>query len=326
MVDGAPTFQYVANGLTERLDRSVLVAHNISFDQRMISHEYNRMGAVFNPGIGVCTLHLTGEKLILAAKRFGIKYENHHSALADARTTAEIFKLLFEEYKGEMAPMSITELDAPPCEDVVVRNSVLENVVTKKSLIEQICIHTRFPTTEEDILQYLDMLNSILADLTISAGEQNQVNDLIQTLELDSNDIHWAHDVYLQTLIAGAKRDGIITEREKEIIDIVADTLGVAHQEIPSVTDDLVCTRWSEGTRVCFTGTAVDSYNQKIERKFLDAETAKRGLQPVRQVTKKGCDLLVTQDLKSQSTKAQKARSYKIEIVSVNDFLSSLGL
>ncbi len=324
MVDSAPTFQYVASRLAEHLDRSVLVAHNISFDQRMISQEYDRMGAVFNPGIGVCTLLLTKEKLILAAKRFGIKYENHHSALADARATAEIFKLSFEEYEGEMAPMSITKLDAPPCEDVVVRNSVLEDVVTKKSLIEQICIHTRFPTTEGDILQYLDMLNSILADLTISAGEQNKVNDLIKTLELDSNDIHWAHDVYLQTLIAGAKRDGIITEREKEIIDIVADTLGVAHQEIPS--DDIVCTRWSEGTRVCFTGTAVDSDNQKIERGFLEAETAKRGLQPVRQVTKKGCDLLVTQDIKSQSTKAQKARSYKIEIVSANDFLSSLGL
>ncbi len=321
MVADAPPFEYVASGIAEYLDGSVLVAHNISFDRRMLFQEFARLKANFNPGNGVCTLSLSGEKLNLAAKRFGIKHKDHHRALEDARVAAEIFKLLFEECEGDIKPIKISSLKAPPCADTVCRDAAINKRSPKKLLIEKICKYARFPTSEENILQYLDLLNSALDDLVVTETERHEINDLINTLGLTSNDVKWANEIYLQTLIVGAKRDGIITEQEKQIMDSVAVLLGLPPQDIPSITDGLVCDKYVEGTRVCFTGTAVDSNNQKIERRILEADAAKKGLQPVRSVTKKGCDLVVAQDIASNSTKTQKARSYGIEIISVADFI-----
>lgn len=328
MVAGAPTFEEIASGVAARLDRSVLIAHNLSFDQRMIEYEFDRLNATFNPGSGICTLNLSGEKLALAAKRFGIKHENQHSALADARAAASLFKLLFEEneYEKEISPMHIKKLNAPPCGDVVVRGAIFEKM-KKKSLIEQICEHTRFPTTESNILQYLNLVNSVLADLTVDSDEKKQIDKLVEALDLRPHDVEWANEVYLQTLISGAKRDGIITKKEKKIMDTVAEMLKVPHQKIPSVTEQFVCAKYAEGTRVCFTGAAMGPDWEPIRReKFLEPEAAKRGLQPVQSVTKKGCDLVVAQDVHSESSKARKARAYGIELVSVEDFLATLGL
>ena len=50
---------------------------------------------------------------------------------------------------------------------------------------------------------------------------------------------------------------------------------------------------------------------------------AQAGMQPVRSVTKKNCDLLVAADSSSQSGKARKARSYGIPVMSVDEFLAA---
>lgn len=291
----------------------------------MLAQEFNRLKATFDSGQGVCTLNLTGEKLTLAADRYGIKYEEHHRALDDARVTAELFKKLFEEDDHNMIPVSTVAPNAPACADVVTREAAKKKSALNESLIQQICQHTRFPTSEEKILQYLNILNAILADLSVDAKEQKEIIGLMQTLELSSADIKWANEVYLQTLIVSAKRDGKITEREKNIMDTVADILDVPHMEIPPITEGMMCEKYTNGTRVCFTGTAVDANNEKIKRRILEAEITKKGLQPVGSVTKNGCDLLVAQEVQSLSSKSVTARRYGIEIISLTDFLDLLN-
>ena len=92
MVQSAPKFEAVAADIAERINGAVLVAHNISFDIRMLSQEVDRLGGGFDPGEGLCTYRLTGQKLSLAAVDAGLPAPNH-TALADARTSAALVAL-----------------------------------------------------------------------------------------------------------------------------------------------------------------------------------------------------------------------------------------
>ena len=87
MVEAAPTFADVAAALTRRLHGSILVAHNLPFDTRMLTYEFDRLGVTFSVGSGLCTFRATGEKLVAACQRFGIPLNMQHRALADARAT-----------------------------------------------------------------------------------------------------------------------------------------------------------------------------------------------------------------------------------------------
>ena len=65
MVEAAPTFPEVATVLARRLHGSILIAHNLRFDTRMLGYEFDRLGVAFNVGSGLCTLRATGELSIL---------------------------------------------------------------------------------------------------------------------------------------------------------------------------------------------------------------------------------------------------------------------
>ena len=64
MLQSAPKFDAVAGDIADRVNGAVLVAHNISFDVRMLTQEVDRLGlGGFDPGQGLCTYRLTGQKL-----------------------------------------------------------------------------------------------------------------------------------------------------------------------------------------------------------------------------------------------------------------------
>ncbi len=71
---------------------------------------------------------------------------------------------------------------------------------------------------------------------------------------------------------------------------------------IPEATDLPNTTSLRGGMRVCFTGEAVVEETQ-VHRSKLEEYTALVGMQPVKSVTKKGCDLLVAFDTFSHSGK-----------------------
>jgi DNA polymerase-3 subunit epsilon len=91
MVRGAPTFDEIALGLSERLNGKLFVAHNASFDRGFLRSEFRRAGVGFNPDV-LCTVRLS-RALYPAEKRHGLDalVERHalvpsarHRALADA--------------------------------------------------------------------------------------------------------------------------------------------------------------------------------------------------------------------------------------------------
>lgn len=94
------------------IGRDTLIAHNAPFDLSFLQQHVRPLHTVeFYDTRSIIKLHEPGLPASLAdvCKRRGIKLENHHTALADAKVTAELFRQLrdeigqskmFDEYKN----------------------------------------------------------------------------------------------------------------------------------------------------------------------------------------------------------------------------------
>lgn len=74
------------------------------------------------------------------------------------------------------------------------------------------------------------------------------------------------------------------------------------------------------GTRVCFTGTAMDDRGVQIDRADLKALASDKGLEPVDSVTKTKCDVLIVAERGTQSSKARQAEKFQKPIFAVKEF------
>ena len=101
MLVNAPKFFQIAKRILEITDKTILVAHNSSFDYRMLKIEFDRLGYDFiTPQL--CTVNLSKKlipnmdsyKLGNLVKSLGIPISNRHRASGDAKATVELFKLL----------------------------------------------------------------------------------------------------------------------------------------------------------------------------------------------------------------------------------------
>lgn len=100
-------FLALLNCTIEEEGRVLLVAHNLSFDFRMMNNMLHRYGCDTFPNgvIGCCTKEfakalqlpktiLPGNHLRHCIDKFGIKGSNSHDALDDAKACMELFKFL----------------------------------------------------------------------------------------------------------------------------------------------------------------------------------------------------------------------------------------
>ncbi|SHM78914.1 DNA polymerase-3 subunit epsilon [Cyclobacterium lianum] len=103
MLDGAPTFEQVADELLELLEGKVFVAHNVSFDYNFIKREFEAVNKMFKPK-RLCTVRLS-RKIFPGLKSYslgrlcesrGIQVRDRHRALGDAWATALLFGQLLQ--------------------------------------------------------------------------------------------------------------------------------------------------------------------------------------------------------------------------------------
>jgi len=101
MLTNAPKFYEVAKRIIEITKDSILVAHNASFDNRILTTEFDRLGYAFEKDT-LCTVELS-KKLIpdlpsyslgKLVKSLGIPLSDRHRAQGDAKATVALFKLL----------------------------------------------------------------------------------------------------------------------------------------------------------------------------------------------------------------------------------------
>jgi len=329
MVSTAPLFEEVVNDIFRIINGRVLVAHQFSFDARMLAQELNRLDVDGNLGKGFCTLIAsrnllpgTADSLAATCDALEIETIDAHSALGDARMTMQIFQKLSEDgQKVTQANVNYIKNLNP--------GRVLQREAFKRvpdDAIERIKAFTKkvpFPTSDEKFVAYLLLLNMAMQDLVISKEEDAELNHWAEEIGISSVQVQTLHQGYLDSFIQAALRDGVITLQEREMIELVAQALHLSvkipdsPQLIQANEDSL-----SVGKRVCFTGEAFGFSGSTIQRSDLEALAAKVGLHPVKDVTKKGCDILVAADEATMSGKAKKAKEWGIPVISVEKFVT----
>ena len=318
--ENAPVFKEIAPVVARRLDGAVLIAHNLSFDvNRMLTQEFNRLDGWFNMGNGLCTLRETGVSLPKACKRFGIPLEQQHRALCDARATAELAKQLFK-YDSELSCSSAYfSISGEPNPRTFRREAagLPGNPMSRKISY----FHSPWRDQPTGIYRYA--LNHALDDGVIDRAERRKLSALASELGLTPEDERAIRKLHLASVIASAEYDGVFSSMERDYITRLANTLGIDYQDLPKVTELNSTEILEVGMHICFTGSVCIS-GEVISRVILEQRAVLAGLNPVSNVTKKGCDILVSADVASQSGKARKARSYDKPILSVEEFLLQL--
>ncbi|WP_440881347.1 exonuclease domain-containing protein [Tenacibaculum sp. C7A-26P2] len=119
MLKNAPKFYEIAKRIIEITQDCILIAHNASFDYRILKTEFNRLGYDYLKNT-ICTVALS-KKLIKDApsyslgklcRHLGIPVTDRHRANGDAYATVKLFKLLIDkDNKKEIITQSIKYFD-----------------------------------------------------------------------------------------------------------------------------------------------------------------------------------------------------------------------
>jgi DNA polymerase-3 subunit epsilon len=104
MLQSAPKFFEVAKRITEITQDCIIVAHNASFDYRILRTEFGRLGYNFNKKT-LCTVELskkllpeqTSHSLGKLVRALGIPMADRHRASGDALATVKLFQLLLSK-------------------------------------------------------------------------------------------------------------------------------------------------------------------------------------------------------------------------------------
>lgn len=318
MLSSAPVFEEVAGALGARIDGKVLAAHNLPFDSRMLAQEYDRIQSPIATGQGFCTLRPTRAKLGVACQQHGVRLGDAHRALADARAVASLLRVLYDDPTW-VQPIHVPDLRQMEIKPITLRREAMGGGTGPSHMTRILNTAVYQNVSDSAVVAYMDMLDWVVDDLIIDQTEDVSLIQAAASLGMGWSQIRSAHEIYMQSLVDAALRDGVVTEDEHKLMTSVAALLGV-HVEIPGVTaqpDPTVAL--TPGMRVAFTGTAVVD-GELISRDDLCRQAIAANLSPVPTVTKKGCDLVVAADPASLSGKAKNARSWGIPIISVEAF------
>ena len=104
MLRSAPKFYEIAKRIIEITENCIVVAHNASFDYRILRTEFSRLGYDFvRPTL--CTVELS-QKLIPGqpsyslgklVRSLGIPVTDRHRASGDALATVKLFKMILDK-------------------------------------------------------------------------------------------------------------------------------------------------------------------------------------------------------------------------------------
>lgn len=333
MVSNAPTFDEVGSALASRLVGAVVVAHNLTFDTRFLTNEYQRADVSPDFGRGVDTMRICGGKLETVCDRFGVKLKEAHRAVGDARATAEVLSRLLDQIDSAQLRPAAVEHGLPTKPRTHRREATRppSGESLRPPYLGYLAAHLHHLDAETRLLPYLDLLDWALADLVIEEGERNQLVWLAGSLGLSEEDRERAHLGYMNELVVAAMRDGMLTENEHEQLEKAATALDL---DWPSFQAVLEPHRWTPSpaplesvSTVCFTGDIPKSVQERGFQSRAEVEVFARtlGFETVNNVTKKGCSLLVAGDPSSQSGKAKNARKWGIPIVGIVEFLDEIG-
>jgi len=178
MLRNAPKFYEIAKRIVEITTDCIIVAHNASFDYRILKTEFSRLGFDYSRQ-SLCTVELS-KRLIPDQKSYslgklvrslGIPLSDRHRANGDALATVKLFKLLLSK---DLKKTIITE---------TVRSETKKQVDDKLlKLIENAPIHTGvyYIHDEKGSIIYIGKSNNIKKRLTQHFTNENKKSRKIQ--------------------------------------------------------------------------------------------------------------------------------------------------
>lgn len=348
----APSFEEVLGEVLDRLAGRVVVAHNARFDCAFLEHELARAGVDVAPLPALCTMRLAGllglagdrARLTECCAAIGYDHRPEHTAGADAIACRALWLAylprIAERY--ELADLGCTAprlAKAWPhddrravCKQRTQRFETRREPTFLSKLVQE--AETSTPADALQVAPYIDILDRALEDRRLSAEEQDDLAATAAMLGLSASRVRELHTDYVGTLIALAYRDGRVTDREREDLDVVAEALGVdgvdraLHElEISEARSDadpegnaLV------GRTVCFTGALSCTYGGAPITRELAQRLAEQGGLVVAPRVSKSLDILVVADPDSMSGKARKAREVGTRIIAETAFWPMIGI
>lgn len=318
----APMFEDIALHLAALLDGAVVAAHNLHFDRRLLTYEFDRAGIEVDWGQGLDTLRAVRCKLDVACSEHGIPLHGAHCALNDARATAQLLLRVADTFASCRPATAYPLSGSSP--RVLTRDGFTAVDIERPYVIQL----ARTVHCAEDVAPYVTLLDYAVADLKFDAAERLELQLLADDLGLSERSRVRAHKEFLNGLVEAALDDGLVTDDEFDQLCRVAALLEVDDTVVSSRTNPhRLLTEAMDlrpGLQVCFTGAALRPDGRPIEREELEAYALRHALQPVKSVTTKNCQLLVAADTASMSSKARNAQKFGIPVASVTDFLASL--
>lgn len=332
----APDFAEVSHHLLELTAGRAVVAHNATFDMRFLQAELQRAGYVISTRpVAVCSMKWAGRligpaKLEHCCEALGIQLHEAHSALADARATAELVSHLLrlsgagsgwhqdvDASRSYIWPTSGG--GATPPRSVARGRQVLDPDQWLDTVLKAAWI----PGTPEDEASYLLVLDRALLDRSVSLTEGRELAAAARTGGLTPSTVERLHLTYLQALAVEAVADGVVTDSERADLAAVARSLGLQEADIDrsllAATDVAVGPRDSArefelkaGDRIVFTGEMRRPRDEWIDA-IVAVGLASGGVS-------KSTKLVVSADPDSLSGKAAKARQYGIPVVGEDAF------
>lgn len=296
----APLFSEVAGQIAALIDGRVVVAHNCSFDTRMLRQEFDRLDFPFpvGPSNTVDTMRLSHQLLPGAPKKLSaalaaaqLSNKAAHTAFGDAAATAQLFFYLADHG----ARLTKTPVTLPAGLLRLNSGELLPRPV-----------RTGQPETDT----YQQMLVAALDDGVVTEAEREFLVRKAGELGLEPDEAQEIHRDMLARMAMMAWADGVLTDTERELIKSAAQNLKVSDRDVEQllIKPDKVVVDIAAGARVSFTGELT------LPRDEWESRVRARGL-TVGGVTKRTA-VLVAADPETRSGKAKKARSYNVPIIS----------
>jgi DNA polymerase-3 subunit epsilon len=178
------------------------------------------------------------------------------------------------------------------------------------------------------VASYLEVLDRAMADLRLDDDERGELAEFAAAVGLHETERAQAHRRWVLDMADAARADGVVDGDEYDQLLRAAHGLGVdigvVDAAVRGERQQRVRVELRPGTRVCFTGEATDASGQLIEREVLERAARDVGLVAEEKMTKSRCDLLVTAEFGSASTKMDQARNWAKPVTDVASFLGAL--
>ncbi len=267
----APLFRDIAPQIIPHIAGLPLAAHNARFDLAFLRSEFRRAGWDVPWLPTYCTLdgshqhmpHLARRRLIDCCWEAGVRLTDAHSALGDARATAELLshymrsdaaarrdQNLTAVHRDAQAVTWPTESTGSPLDPepttrrtpATRRPSFPPARAAEPVLIAQLTKLSLMEVLDEGApvgaLTYVETLLDALEDGVLTAKETAALRDLTELYELDSAAIADVHRAFLLALAHRALDDGRVSNDERKQLLAIAELLSVADSVVRGVIAD----------------------------------------------------------------------------------------